>query len=171
MSNLSEFLPFEASEIEQAKNTKRRFRSPFVCICGHSEGAHMSRRNGFVVDPAAGTREICSFGENKTECKCAEFKAVLESTDVRAFRYRAGQTASGHPLSQGLAMTARKTGVKIDKTDKWVCAANGCGSTGSLYPMYFEVAADGTVIRPVNMDTGHTFLLCAIHASGGSSGA
>lgn len=158
MSQLDEFTSISPDAIEVSRPAPKQLRSKAVCLCGHSEGAHTSRRAGL-----GGGFEDCRIG--KVRCECKGFVAVIEPTSVLEFRARPGKPGAGHPLLQGIKrMLDRNAEAEVRKLAAWVCAAPGCGSTGQLTPLYLEGAGDAA--RPVPRDTGTTVLVCNAHLGG-----
>ena len=133
----------EAVAFEQdLKKLKQRDRR--VCACGHAMARH-------EFNPSIGLDKCSAL---RYDCKCRKPNAVLDTNDVRPFRFRTEGSGIQHAISRGIVAAVKK-GHELN----WIEEAQICDkcktTEGKMTPM--TVTSNGF---PADHDTGFNVLFC-----------
>lgn len=135
-----------------------RVRDGRICVCGHSANNHGAIEREYFNLPLEEVPQgsvACSAGRH--QCRCAQFYAVLETTDTRRFMSKTIGPGLDHALARGVN-TALTGGAGITWRENLACGK--CETAGvPLLPVGIRVGPNGPVIARESAE--YNYLLCS----------
>jgi hypothetical protein len=140
--------------VEKSKNERKA--DPRVCACGHGARSHSSnarRENLLQMSLKENGEDRCIPG--RQACLCSGFREVVNTDDIRIFKFRTTGAYDLHAISKGIAKCVT-TGVRVEASIPWQC--DFCDRTDSVGMVPITKAA-----KEAEAPGYKNFLMCPEH--------